>query len=74
MHVHETVRFYFDSLDAAADALVLLLEDARATRDKYEFGGLTAGEIFSNGLMIQGKIYRVAKILEQVPGALRHDE
>ncbi len=68
------IRFFFDSLGAAASALIVVLEDARVTEHKYRFGGLKASQILASGLLLKGDIEEIAAKLEDLPGVLRHED
>lgn len=70
----QTSRFYFDSLQAAALGLVTVLEDARSTEATYSFGSLSADQVYASGLIVTGDIEGIAAKLEQLEGAIRHDE
>lgn len=70
---HQSVRFIFDSIESAAEGLLLVLQDARTTQATYRFGGLSAGQVLHSGLVIEGQIIDVAQKVEQVAGAVRHD-
>jgi hypothetical protein len=69
-----TTRFFFDSLGAAAEGLIAVLEDARVTDAYYKFGGLSAKQILASGLRLNGEIDHIASILDDLPGAIRHDD
>ena len=70
-----TTRFFFDSVYSAAEGLMTVLTDARTDDSStYEFGFLSAQQVFQSGLLLTGRISKVAAKLEQVPGAVRHDE
>jgi hypothetical protein len=74
MIASKTTRFFFDQLDVAAEALILVLEDARETDAKYSFGGLSAQQIYASGLILEGEIDAIAAKVEELPGTTRHDE
>lgn len=67
----ESLRFHFDSLDAAAEGLLAVLDDARSGTAEYRFGSLSAKQVLSSGLMLEGDITEVAAKLDKVPGAAR---
>jgi len=69
-----TVRFFFDSLLAAVDALTLVLEDARTTSKSYSFGALSAEQVFTSGLLIVGEADEVAAKVEALGNSIRYDE
>lgn len=52
----------------------MVLEDARKTDSKYQFGSLSAAQILVSGLHLEGDIETVASKLEEVPGAIRYDD
>lgn len=71
MAVNETARYLFDSLGSAADGLITVLKDARDSKLQYSFGGLSAQEILSSGLVLQGDLSEVAPKLDAIVGAMR---
>jgi hypothetical protein len=72
--VAESVRFYFDTPEAAAAGLLTVLLDARTTDADYRFGGLNKDVIYTSGLLIEGDISAVAAKVASLPGAARLDE
>lgn len=72
--ISRTVRVYFDSLEAAADGLVLVLEDCRETSHEYSFGGLHVEQVLQSGLLLTGDVDEVVDKLISLPGTTRHDE
>lgn len=64
-------RFFFDSLEAAAEGLIVVLLDARQTTAEYRFGGLSAKQLLASGLLLDGDIADVSLKLDQVPGAIQ---
>lgn len=72
--ISRTVRIMFDSLAAAADGLIVVLEDARETGRHYEFGGLDVQQVLASGLLLTGDVEDVADKLEALPGTTRHTE
>jgi hypothetical protein len=74
MMVSESVRFYFDTYQAAAAGLLVVLLDARTTESTYRFTGLNASTIYTSGLYLEGEIEAVAAKVESIPGAVRQDE
>lgn len=70
-----TTRFFFDSIGSAAEGLLTVLEDAReADSSSYEFGFLSAQQVFTSGLVLTGRILSITTKLEDVAGAVRQDE
>lgn len=69
-----SVRIFFDSLEAAAEALLLVLEDARVTDRHYSFGTLSTSQILQSGLILIGDLEEILPRLETIPGATRYDE
>jgi hypothetical protein len=69
-----STRFLFDSLEAAVEALLITLEDARETVYEYSFGSLSADQVYASGLSIIGEAEEIARKLEQVNGATRYDD
>lgn len=64
-----SVRFFFDTLDVAIEALVLLLEDSRVTDKLYEFGSLSPNQIMSSGLLIVGEAEEIVEDINALQGA-----
>jgi len=73
MHFQSS-RIMFDSLDAAVEGLLVVLEDARETVFKYSFGSLSAEQVYASGLMLIGEIEEVTHKLEQIAGTTRYDD
>lgn len=70
MSVQQSVRFFFSSLEDAAQALLTVLEDAETTKAEYVIGGLSAKTVLSSGLLLQGDIEQVSSAVEKaVPAA-----
>lgn len=67
-----SVRFFFDSLESAVDALITVMEDARDTDKVYEFGSLSAKQILASGLVIRGEASQVVAKVQKIPGAVLH--
>lgn len=63
-----SVRFFFDSLDVAVEALITVLEDARETDKDYSFGSLSTQQIMSSGLILVGDAQHIADRLKELPG------
>lgn len=69
-----STRFYFDTYEAAAAGLLMVLLDARVTERSYRFGGLETSTVLMSGLRLEGEIDEIVAKLEQLPGAVRQDE
>lgn len=69
-----TSRWLFDSLEAAAAGLIVVLQNARQTSSRYTIEGLSADEALKSGVVLSGEIEEVNRKLDTVPGAVRHDE
>ncbi len=69
-----SVRFLFDDLGAAADAMNTVLLDARHTDLDYRFYGLNLNALLQSGLVMEGEIQNVAAKVEALPGTTRYDE
>ena len=69
-----STRFFFDNLSSAAQGLLTVLDDAVLDDSSYTFGSLSAKQVFESGLLLTGRISRIVGKLEEVPGAVRHDE
>ena len=59
-----------DSVQAAAETLVTVLEHARRTRDFYEFGPINAESVMRVGLYLDGDIEEVLEEVLEVAGAI----
>lgn len=70
----KSTRFFFDSLQAAAEGLLTVVLHARKTDDQYRFGGLSAEQVLASGLIIEGEIDDVASQVEKVAGSTRYDD
>ena len=64
-----TVRFFFDSLDGAVEALILLLEDARASDKDYSLGSLSADQVLTSGLLLMGDAEHLIPSILNIPGS-----
>jgi hypothetical protein len=69
-----TSRWIFDSLEAAASGLIVILEDARKTHSRYTIEGLSAEQALKSGVVLSGEIDAVNLAMSRVAGADRHDE
>lgn len=72
--VSRTVRFTFPTYLAAAEALLVVLEDARTTQTEYRFTGLSPEAIVSTGLTLTGDIDAVSEKVSLISGANKHSE
>jgi hypothetical protein len=59
-----------DSVQAAAEVLVTVLEHARKSKDNYEFGPINAESVMRVGLYLDGEIDEVLRNVLEVPGAI----
>lgn len=64
----------FDTIESAADALALVLEDARNTKLFYRFSGLTPALVLSSGLVLSGDLSDIAPKLSALQGTVSYDE
>lgn len=69
--ISSTETFTFTSLRAAAEALLVVLEDARDTDRQYAFTGLTPGRILKDGLVLQGEVVDITTRVGLIAGAVR---
>lgn len=69
-----SVRYLFDDLLSAAEALEIVLLDARSTTVKYRFGGLTASQVLQSGLLLEGELDVIQAKLDRVSGAISFTE
>lgn len=70
---HQTVRFTFPTMLAAAQALLMVLNDARTTERVYRFTGLSPAKILRSGLVLEGDVADTVKQVERIAGAVRQD-
>lgn len=68
-----TSRVLFDSLADAAAGLLIVLDDARTTKHHYQFGSLSAEQVYASGLLLIGEVDEVLEKLDQLPGTSRYD-
>lgn len=67
-------RFMFDSVESAAEALTVILMDARSTKSFYRFSGLTPAVVFSSGLLIEGELDDLIPKLEAIDGSIAYED
>ena len=72
-YVSQTARFRFRSYLAAAEALLLVLEDARTTKKSYRVTGLSPEAILMDGLTLEGEIQEISEKVAAISGATQHD-
>lgn len=72
--LHTSVLFRFDTLLAAAQALLTVLEDARSTDKEYRFTGLTPGTILRAGLLLEGDVVDISSSVGEISGSTRTDQ
>lgn len=65
-----SARVMVDSVQAAAETLVVVLENARSTRRQFDFGPIKAESVLRNGLFLDGEIEDVLGEVLEVPGAI----
>jgi len=63
-----SVRFFFETMDVAVEALIVVLEDARETDKDYSFGSLSAQQIMASGLLLIGDAQHVVNKIQELPG------
>lgn len=69
MEPYISVRIIFDSSEAATEALIAVLEDARETDKDYSFGSLSVSQIMASGLLLIGDASHLSDKLKQITGA-----
>jgi hypothetical protein len=69
----KTVRFTFRSFLGAAEALLVVMEDARMTSNRYRIRGRSPESIWERGLTLEGEIDAVSEKVAAISGATRHD-
>lgn len=72
-YVSQTVRFRFRTYLASAEALLLVLEDARKTEDSYRITGITPEAILRDGLVLEGQIENISEKVAAISGAMKQD-
>jgi hypothetical protein len=72
-YVSQTARFRFRSYLSAAEALLLVLEDARETEKSYRVTGLSPEAILMDGLVLEGQIEEISEKVAAISGATRSD-
>ena len=70
----DRVRYMFDSLESAAEGLETVLVDARKTKAKYQFAGISADQILKSGLILEGDIQKIDKKLHELDGSAKFVE
>lgn len=70
----KTVTFYFDSVAAATEALLLVFIEARLSDSVFRFSGLTAEQLFRSGLRLEGDVDTVASKIDSIEGTIRESE
>lgn len=65
-----SARVMVDSVQAAAETLVTVLEHARKTKQDYEFGPINAESVMRLGLYLDGDIDEVLEDVLEVSGAI----
>jgi hypothetical protein len=65
-----TARVFVDSVQAAAETLVVVLEHARANKHDYVFGPINADIVVRSGLYLEGEIEKVLEEVLEVSGAV----
>lgn len=66
-----SARVMVDSVEAAAESLVRVLEHARKTRKDYEFGPVNSDSVLRSGLFLDGDIEEVLAEVLDVSGAIQ---
>lgn len=74
MITSQSARYQFDSLESAAESLIVLLEHARSTKADYRFSGLSPQQALMSGIHLEGDIQDVCDLLDEVPGSVRTAE
>lgn len=65
-----SARILVDSVESAAETLVVVLEDARRSKKDYQFGPINADSVLRAGLYLQGDIDDVLDEVLEVSGAI----
>lgn len=70
---HRTALFTFTTYDAAAEALLVVMTDARTTTRWYRITGRSPERILRQGLLLEGEIDEVSELVVDIPGATLRD-
>lgn len=65
--------FTFDTYLAAAEALLIVMEDARVTKRRYRITGRSVERILAQGLLLEGEIDEVSELVADTHGATLRD-
>lgn len=65
-----SARVMVDSAQAAAEALLTVLESARHSKANFEFGPINAESVLRSGLALDGDIEEVLQEVLEVSGAV----
>lgn len=68
-----TATFTVTTYLAAAEVLLVVLEDARSTQKNYRVTGLSPESILQSGLVLEGEIEEVSERVYAVSGATLAD-
>ncbi len=68
-----SVHFTFDTYLAAAEALLVVMTDARTTTKRYRIIGRSPERLLSIGLTLEGEIDEVSELVVDIPGATLRD-
>lgn len=66
-----TVHFTFTSYLAAAQALLVVMEDARTTNKWYRITGRSPEALVARGLVLEGEIADISEKVAAISGATR---
>lgn len=69
----KTALFTFDTYLAAAEALLVVMTDARTTKKRYRITGRSPERILVIGLLLEGEIDEVSELVVDIPGATLRD-
>lgn len=69
----KTALFTFDTYLAAAEALLVVMNDARTTKRRYRITGRSPERILRQGLLLEGEIDEVSELVADTHGAFLRD-
>lgn len=69
----QSAHFTFNTYLAAAEALLVVMEDARATDKYYRITGKSPEALIGGGLTLEGEISEVSEKVAEISGAILRD-
>ena len=66
---YDLVKFTFDSLRSAIEALLVVVEDAASTKRDYTIHNITPSTILKKGLILEGDVADISEKVSRVRGS-----